>query len=113
MIKQGEIYIVTINNTVGSEQEVVHRPCLIVQNNKGNEYSRTTIILPMTKKNKNKLPTHYVLKKKKYPFLEHDSLVLGEQIKTIDIQYCLEKRIGEISIDDLREIIKIISLNFT
>lgn len=111
-VLQGEIYIVLFKDTIGSEQSLNGRPCLIVQNDIGNKYSGTTIIVPLTKRNKKPIPTHYLLKKKDYPFLEYDSLVLGEQIKCIDIsKRILERKIGNINNEDLQNIINIICDN--
>jgi len=58
MIKRGEIYFAQLNPVVGSEQGGI-RPVLVVQNDVGNQYSPTTIILAITSQiNKAKLPTH-------------------------------------------------------
>ena len=66
----------------------------------------------MTKRNKKPIPTHYLLKKEDYTFLEYDSLVLGEQIKCIDInKRILERKIGKINQKDLNKIISIICDN--
>ncbi|NLU48175.1 MAG: type II toxin-antitoxin system PemK/MazF family toxin [Syntrophomonadaceae bacterium] len=83
MIKRGEIYFAQLNPVIGSEQGGM-RPVLIVQNDIGNQYSPTTIILAITSQiNKAKLPTHVELKAKEYG-LERDSVILAEQIRTID-----------------------------
>ncbi|MDD3269223.1 MAG: type II toxin-antitoxin system PemK/MazF family toxin [Syntrophomonadaceae bacterium] len=83
MIKRGEIYFAQLNPVVGSEQGGV-RPVLVVQNDIGNQYSPTTIILAITAQiNKAKLPTHVELKANLYG-LEKDSVILAEQIRTID-----------------------------
>jgi mRNA interferase MazF len=83
MIKRGEIYFAQLNPVIGSEQGGV-RPVLVVQNDIGNQYSPTTIILAITAQiNKAKLPTHIELKANIYG-LERDSVVLAEQIRTID-----------------------------
>lgn len=83
MIKRGEIYFAQLNPVVGSEQGGV-RPVLVVQNDIGNQYSPTTIILAITAQiNKAKLPTHIELKANVYG-LEKDSVILAEQIRTID-----------------------------
>lgn len=81
--KRGSIYFADLRPVVGSEQGGI-RPVLVVQNNVGNVYSPTIIIIPLTTKYKKKLPTHYELKKEKFNFLLEDSLVLTEQIKCID-----------------------------
>lgn len=112
-VYQGDIYMVLFNkDTIGSEQSLNGRPCLIVQNNIGNKYSGTTVIVPLTKRNKKPIPTHYLLKKEDYPFLEYDSLVLGEQIRCIDAnKRVLERKIGSIKEKDLKKIVDIICDN--
>ncbi len=83
MVKRGEIYFAQLNPVIGSEQGGI-RPVLIVQNDIGNQYSPTTIILAITSQiNKAKLPTHIELKAKDYG-LERDSVILAEQVRTID-----------------------------
>lgn len=111
-IKQGDIYMVNFsNNTVGSEQKGV-RPALVVQNDCGNEYSPTTIVLPITSRNKNNLPTHYVLSKEDYPSLSFSkNIVLAEQIKTID-KTRLGRKICSINKIDIDNIMSIINNNF-
>jgi len=82
MIKRGDIYYADLNPVVGSEQGE-RRPVLIVQNDKGNKYSPTVIIVPITGRlNKNPLPTHVLIPKS--CGLDKDSLVLMEQIRAID-----------------------------
>jgi mRNA interferase MazF len=83
MIKRGEIYFAQLNPVIGSEQGGI-RPVLIVQNEIGNQYSPTTIVLAITSQiNKAKLPTHVELEAVNYG-LERDSVILAEQIRTID-----------------------------
>jgi len=83
MIKRGEIYFAQLNPVIGSEQGGI-RPVLVVQNDVGNQYSPTTIVLAITSQiNKAKLPTHVEIKAEEYP-LERDSVILSEQIRTID-----------------------------
>lgn len=83
LIKRGEIYFAQLNPVVGSEQGGI-RPVLIVQNDIGNQYSPTTIVLAITSQiNKAKLPTHIELKAARFG-LDKDSVILGEQIRTID-----------------------------
>lgn len=81
---RGEIYYANLEGVIGSEQGGI-RPVLIVQNNIGNTYSNTTIIVPITSKNKSNLPTHINIQ------LNEPSVVLCEQIKTIDKKRLLEK----------------------
>lgn len=110
-VKQGDIFMVSFNNTIGSEQSGT-RPALIVQNNRGNEHSPTTIILPITSKKKTILPTHYILNRKDYPSLSFEkNIVLAEQIRTIDKKR-LERKICSINDYDIKNIIDIINNNF-
>jgi mRNA interferase MazF len=82
-IKRGEIYFAQLNPVMGSEQGGI-RPVLVIQNNIGNQYSPTTIVLAITSQiNKAKMPTHVEIKSENYG-LEKDSVILAEQISTID-----------------------------
>jgi len=95
MIKRGELYFADLSPVVGSEQGGI-RPVLVVQNDIGNKYSPTIIAAAVTSKlNKAKLPTHIELSSKEYG-LEKDSVVLLEQIRTID-KSRLKDKIGELS----------------
>lgn len=82
--KRGDIYYANLGETnIGSEQSGT-RPVLIIQNNIGNKYSPTVIVVCMTSKIfKNEIPTHVRLCAGNYN-LPADSLVLCEQIRTID-----------------------------
>lgn len=93
-MKRNEIYLINLEPSFGSEQGRI-RPCLIVQNNIGNIYSNTTIIVPLTTKlSKNRFPVHIDIEKK-YSGLSKDSCALTNQIKVIDKSRII-KRIGEI-----------------
>ncbi len=94
MIKRGELYYADLSPVVGSEQGGV-RPVLVVQNDIGNKYSPTIIAAAITSKmTKAKLPTHIELGALEYGLLK-DSVVLLEQIRTIDKRR-LKERIGEV-----------------
>lgn len=89
-IKRGEIYYAELNPVVGSEQGGT-RPVLVIQNDIGNQYSPTTIIIAITSQiSKAKLPTHVEVKSKRSG-LERDSVILAEQIRTIDKSRLKEK----------------------
>jgi len=82
-LKKGQIYYANLNPVVGFEQGGM-RPVLVVQNDIGNRYSPTTIVAAITSHlNKNMLPTHVLLKSLSYG-LDKDSVVLLEQVRTID-----------------------------
>lgn len=94
MVKRGELYYADLSPVVGSEQGGV-RPVLIVQNNVGNKYSPTIIAAAVTSQmGKAKLPTHIELPANKYG-LPKDSVVLLEQIRTLDKKR-LKEKIGEL-----------------
>lgn len=85
--KRGEIFYADLKPVIGSEQGGV-RPVLIIQNNVGNRYSPTTIVAAITSKPKTKMPTHVALDD--MVELEEGSVVLLEQIRTIDKKRLLE-----------------------
>ena len=83
IIKRGDIFYADLRPVVGSEQGGI-RPVLIVQNDMGNKHSPTVICAAITSKmNKAKLPTHIELSASKYSLVK-DSVILLEQIRTID-----------------------------
>ena len=95
VIKRGDMYYADLSPVVGSEQGGI-RPVLIIQNNIGNKYSPTVIVSAITSKlNKNKLPTHIELDSEEYG-LKSDSVILTEQIRTID-KSRLKEKIGHIN----------------
>ena len=88
MIHRGEIYYADLSPVVGSEQGG-YRPVIVLQNNKGNRYSTTIIVAPISSKlTKNPLPTHVMVE---INCLEKKSVILLEQIRTIDKQRIREK----------------------
>ncbi len=83
MIKRGEVYYADLHGSVGSEQGGV-RPVVIVQNDKGNRFSKTLIVAPIsTKLTKPPIPTHVMIPSIS---LERVSMILLEQLRTIDKQ---------------------------
>ncbi|SHH48458.1 type II toxin-antitoxin system PemK/MazF family toxin [Tepidibacter thalassicus] len=89
-VKRGDIFYADLSPVVGSEQGGV-RPVLIIQNDIGNKYSPTVIIAAITSQiNKAKLPTHIEINANDYG-LNRDSVVLLEQIRTIDKKRLREK----------------------
>ena len=82
-VKRGDIFYADLSPVVGSEQGGL-RPVLIVQNDVGNKHSPTVICAAITSKmNKAKLPTHIELNASLYD-MDKDSVVLLEQLRTID-----------------------------
>lgn len=90
VVKRGDIYYADLSPVVGSEQGGI-RPVLIVQNDVGNKYSPTVIAAAITSQiNKAKMPTHIELSALEYG-LYKDSVILLEQIRTIDKKRLREK----------------------
>lgn len=111
-VKRGELYYADLSPVVGSEQGGV-RPVLIVQNDIGNKYSPTVIVAAITSRlTKAKLPTHISLDAYTYG-LEKDSVVLLEQIRTLD-KSRLQHKIGDLSPKHMKEVDRalLISLGF-
>ncbi|WP_455660799.1 type II toxin-antitoxin system PemK/MazF family toxin [Pradoshia sp.] len=89
-VKRGDVYFADLSPVVGSEQGGV-RPVLVIQNDIGNRFSPTVIIAAITAQiQKAKLPTHVEIDADKYGF-ERDSVILLEQIRTIDKQRLTDK----------------------
>ena len=112
-VKRGDIFYADLSPVVGSEQGGL-RPVLIIQNDVGNKYSPTIIAAAITSQiNKAKLPTHIELRAEDYG-LSKDSVVLLEQIRTLDKRR-LKERIGELSFSTMQMVNSalLISLGFT
>ncbi|KRO17254.1 type II toxin-antitoxin system PemK/MazF family toxin [Lacticaseibacillus saniviri] len=90
VIKRGDVFFADLSPVVGSEQGGM-RPVLIIQNNVGNHYSPTVIVAAITSKiQKPKMPTHVGLTPKE-DGVEKNSVVLLEQLRTIDKQRLKDK----------------------
>ncbi len=90
IVKRGDIFYADLSPVIGSEQGGV-RPVLIVQNDIGNKYSPTVIAAAITSQiNKAKMPTHIEIGAEEYG-LNKDSVILLEQIRTIDKRRLREK----------------------
>ena len=109
-IKRGDIYYADLSPVVGSEQGGV-RPVLIVQNNVGNRFSPTVIAAAITsQQSKANLPPHIPLNATASG-LAKDSVVLLEQVRTIDKKR-LKEKMGSIDESSMNEINNAISISF-
>ena len=111
-ITRGDIYYADLSPVVGSEQGG-QRPVLVIQNNVGNKYSPTIIVAAITSQlSKAKLPTHIELSSDKYN-LPKDSVILLEQIRTIDKRR-LGSRVCKLDMIKMKEVDKaiLVSLGF-
>ncbi len=109
-VRRGDIYYADLSPVVGSEQGGV-RPVLIVQNDIGNKHSPTVIAAAITSQiNKARLPTHIELSAQSYG-LSKDSVVLLEQIRTIDKKR-LKERMGRVDDSVMNRIDDAIAVSF-
>ena len=109
-VKRGDIYYADLSPVVGSEQGGI-RPVLIVQNDVGNKYSPTVIAAAITsQKEKSKLPTHITLESEGCG-LSKESVVLLEQIRTIDKRR-LKERMGQLDDGSMERVDKALSISF-
>lgn len=90
IVRRGDIFYADLSPVVGSEQGGI-RPVLIVQNDIGNRYSPTVIVSAITSQiNKAKLPTHIEIESHQCTLVK-DSVILLEQVRTIDKKRLKEK----------------------
>ncbi len=109
-IKRGDIFYADLSPVVGSEQGGV-RPVLIVQNDVGNRFSPTVIAAAITSKTeKNKLPTHIEVDARECG-LSRDSVVLLEQVRTLDKRR-LRDKMGSLDKADMNKIDGAITVSF-
>jgi len=101
-VHRGEVFYADLSSVVGSEQGGI-RPVLIVQNDVGNRHSPTVIAAAITsRQDKNRLPTHIGIRAADCG-LSKDSVVLLEQIRTLDKRR-LRERAGQITPEDQRRV---------
>lgn len=98
-IKRGEIYTVDLEPVRGSEQGK-SRPCVVIQNDIGNQYAPTVIVAPLTTGSESKFRVN-VLVKAPEGGLKRDSLVLLNQIRTVDKER-LGKKWGQLDTETIK-----------
>ena len=109
-VKRGDIYYADLSPVIGSEQGGT-RPVLIIQNDVGNKFSPTVIAAAITSRtDKSKLPTHIDVFAEKYG-LAKDSVILLEQIRTID-KTRLKERMGHLDESTMSRVNRAISVSF-
>ncbi|MFL0247228.1 MULTISPECIES: type II toxin-antitoxin system PemK/MazF family toxin [Clostridium] len=102
VVKRGDIFYADLSPVIGSEQGGI-RPVIIIQNDVGNKYSPTVIVAAITSQiNKAKLPTHVEISSEEYG-LNKDSVVLLEQIRTLDKKR-LKEKIGHMTESDTKKV---------
>ncbi|NLT58842.1 MAG: type II toxin-antitoxin system PemK/MazF family toxin [Clostridiales bacterium] len=110
-VRRGDIYYADLSPVVGSEQGGI-RPVLIIQNDVGNKYSPTVIAAAITSQvGKNKLPTHIEVMAENGYGLNKDSIVLLEQVRTIDKRR-LKEKMGHLDSDTMARVNEALSVSF-
>ena len=110
VVKRGDMFYADLSPVVGSEQGGI-RPVLIIQNDVGNKYSPTVIAAAITSQtNKTKLPTHIAIDSEKRG-LKNDSVVLAEQIRTIDKKR-LREHMGHLDEAHMHQVDDAIAVSF-
>jgi mRNA-degrading endonuclease toxin of MazEF toxin-antitoxin module len=100
-MKRGQVYYADLRPVVGCEQGGI-RPCVIIQNDAGNQYSSTVIVAAMTTKDKKELPTHIAVSAEDY-CLDSNTTILLEQLRTID-KSRLQNFVGRLSDGTMRRV---------
>ena len=112
-IEMFDIIQVDLGRSFGSEQGGI-RPAVIVQNNKGNKFSPTVLVIPMTSEIKKvNMPTHNIMHKTKFNGLVEDSMLLGEQTTVIDKKRILYKRGSLVTENEKRSVMEVFFANAT
>lgn len=107
-IKKGDIFLANLSPVIGSEQGGV-RPVIVIQNNVGNYFSDTIIVAIITSKTyKHYLPTHMLISKE-YGLLK-DSIIMTEQLRTID-KCRLSKYVGSLIQSDIKKLNSILKIS--
>lgn len=108
-ILRGELYFADLSPVVGSEQGG-YRPVLVIQNNVGNRFGATVIAAALSGQvhTKSSLPTHHIIRG--YPGLKEDSVILLEQIRTVDKRR-LKNYIGILNENDMAQVNHCISVS--
>ena len=110
MICRGEIYLIDLSNQIGSEQSGI-RPAVVVQNDTGNIHSPTTIVCPLTSKQKSMAATHVNLTPEDAGVIK-ESTVLCEQVRVID-KTRIKRKLGEVrNLEKLEDINQKILVSF-
>ena len=110
VVKRGDIFYADLSPVIGSEQGGV-RPVLVIQNDIGNKYSPTVIVAAVTSQiNKAKLPTHIEIRAKDFG-LPKDSVILLEQVRTIDKKRLREK-IGRLDEEQMENVKNALEISF-
>lgn len=109
-VSRGDMYYADLSPVIGSEQGGV-RPVLIIQNDVGNKFSPTVIAAAITSQtSKSRLPTHIDINSNEFGLMK-DSVILAEQVRTIDKSRLLEK-IGQVDEVTMKKVNQALGVSF-
>ncbi|MFB6151090.1 MAG: type II toxin-antitoxin system PemK/MazF family toxin [Haloarculaceae archaeon] len=94
-VRRGDVVVVDLDPTEGSEQRGT-RPCLVVQNDVGNEHAPTTIVVPFTTSFGDRLYPFEVLVEAEESALEEDSVAICSQIRTVSVEHRVVAVVGSV-----------------
>lgn len=107
IIKRGDVFYADLDPIIGSEQDGI-RPVLVVQNNVGNKYSPTVVVLPISSAKKTQMLTHIRICSSK--MLQKNSVILAEQIRTID-RNRLRNYVGSVGFEIMDKVDKAVKIS--
>ncbi len=107
VVKRGDVFYADLDPIIGSEQGGI-RPVLAVQNNVGNKYSPTVVVLPISSAKKKNMPTHIRICGTKT--LQKNSVILAEQIRTID-RNRLRNYVGSVGFEIMDKVDKAVKIS--
>lgn len=104
-VRRGDIVVVDLSPIRGSEQQGLSRPCIVIQNDVGNQYSPTTIVAPVTTQyDPDDIYPFEVELQSSNTALNQDSVVDLSQIRVVDIDIRVQKNLGSIPDETLTKI---------
>lgn len=101
-VERGDVVVVDLNPTEGSEQRGT-RPCLVVQNDVGNRYAPTTIVVPFTTSYDDPYPFEVLVKEDEGP-LKEDSVAICSQIRTVSKEHRVKENLGPVPEETMTEV---------
>ncbi len=107
IVKRGDVFYADLDPIIGSEQGGI-RPVLVVQNNMENKYSPTLVVLPLSAAKKPDLPTHIHIRGSN--LLPKNSIVLAEQIRTIDRDRLL-RYVGSVGLEVIEKVDRAVKIS--